>query len=175
MFSTAIIGMVLTIGFFALAAYTHKGVFLTLGITAMTICYHFTIRLVIGGLMELVPNENFNPRSPRFRELPFERSFYKSLKVRAWKQFVPTYDSDKFSIKNRALEDIARETCRAEAVHWLCVFASLASIFFAVRFGSLPAFLITGILGAAADMVFIILQRYNRPRLLRLIDKEKRL
>ncbi|MDE6727234.1 MAG: hypothetical protein K2J80_04760, partial [Oscillospiraceae bacterium] len=45
--------------------------------------------------------------------------------------------------------------------------ASLASITFAFVFGSLPAFLITGVLGALVDLVFVIVQRYNRPRLIR--------
>ena len=63
------------------------------------------------------------------------------------------------------------ETCRAECVHWMCAAASLVSISFALVFDSLPAFLITGIAGALVDLVFVVIQRYNRPRLMRYAAK----
>lgn len=166
MYIASCVSLALMFVFFIIMANTFNSVFLTLGITCMTICYHFTIRLVIGGIMDRISLDNFKPNAGRFRERGFERRFYKTLRVKKWKRFVPTYNDEHFSMKN-SLETLIGETCRAEAVHWLCIAASLVSIAFTAVFGSLAAFLVTGIIGALIDLVFVIIQRYNRPRLIK--------
>ena len=171
MFIIAGSGLALMFLSFFLMVNTGKAVFCTLGITFMTICYHFTIRLVIGGAADRVKLDNFKLNSRRFREFGFEKKFYKAIRVKKWKKYIPTYDNEQFSLKTHSADEIAKATCRAETVHWLCAAASLVTICFAVWFGALPAFLITGILGALVDLVFVIVQRYNRPRLLKLCNE----
>lgn len=171
MYTAACVSMVLMFAFFFLMVNTAKSVFCTLGITFMTICYHFTVRLVIGSVTDRIKLSQFKPEARQFRERKFERKLYKALRVKKWKKFAPTYDKKLFSLKDNSLDNVIGETCRAEVVHSLCVLASLASICLAVWFGSLPAFLITGILGALVDLVFVIIQRYNRPRLKRLAER----
>ena len=171
MYTAACVSLVLMFVFFFLMVNTLKSVFCTLGITAMTICYHFTVRLVIGNIADRIKLSRFKPESRRFRERKFERKLYKAIRVKKWKKFAPTYDKKLFSLKDRSVDNIIGETCCAEVVHSLCALASLASICFTVWFGSLPAFLITGILGALVDLTFVIIQRYNRPRLKRLEEK----
>jgi hypothetical protein len=41
----------------------------------------------------------------------------------------------------------------------------------AIPFGAFPAFLITSLAAACFDTVFVIMQRFNRPRLIKLIQK----
>ncbi len=153
--------------FFILMRNTSRNAFMTLGVTFMTICYHFTVRLVIGEFAGRINLESFDFDAGRFREFGFERKLYRALRVRKWKKFIPTYDEKQFSFKECSLGDLARATCRAEVTHWLCILASLATIFFSTWFGSTAAFVITGIFGALIDLVFVIVQRYNRPRLLK--------
>lgn len=172
MYTVAVVSLALMFAFFILMMSSKKSVFMTLGITAMTVCYHFSIRLVIGNIIGSIKLSQFNPNSFRYRERKFERKLYKALRVKKWKRFAPTYDKRVFSVKDNTYDELARATCRAETTHWLCAAASLATICFAAWFGSLAAFLITGILGAFADLVFIIIQRYNRPRLVRLAERE---
>ena len=43
-----------------------------------------------------------------------------------------------------------------------------------VRFGAYPVFIITSVLAAACDMAFVVMQRYNRPRLIKLMELQKR-
>ena len=43
-----------------------------------------------------------------------------------------------------------------------------------VRFGAYLVFIITSVLAAACDMAFVIMQRYNRPRLIKLMELQKR-
>lgn len=152
---------------FIMMVNTEKNIFLTLGITFMTICYHFTIRLVIGNIMASISLSMFKPEAWRYRERKFEKKLYKAIRVKKWKKFAPTYNKNLFDLSCNPTEDIIGETCRSENVHWLCIAASLASITFAVPFGSLAVFLITGIAGALVDLTFVIIQRYNRPRLMR--------
>lgn len=170
MYTAAAVSLALMIGFCILAKYTELEVFVTLAITAMTTGYHFTIRLVIGSITAALKLSKFDPKAACYRERKFERKLYKALRVKKWKKFAPTYDKSLFSLDNPP-EDIVGEMCRAETTHWLCAAASLVSICFTIWFGSLPAFLITAILGAAVDMMFIVIQRYNRPRLMRLARK----
>lgn len=172
MFSAAVASLVLMFAFFFLMVYTKKYVFTTLGITSMTICYHFTIRLVIGSIMDKISLMQFNPDSWRFRERKFEKKLYKALHVKKWKKFALTYDNSKFDLSKNPTEDVIGECCRAESVHWLCIAASLVSISFTAVFDSLLAFLITGIAGALFDLIFVMVQRYNRPRLLRYAAKK---
>lgn len=171
MFSAATASLVLMFAFFIFMVNTSKHIFLTLGITSMTICYHFTVRLVIGSIADRVKLSQFKPGSWRFRERGFEKKLYKALRVKKWKKFAPTYDDSKFDLSKNPTENVIGETCRAESVHWLCIAASLVSISFAAVFGSLLAFLITGVLGALFDLIFVIIQRYNRPRLMRYAAK----
>lgn len=171
MYTAAGASLALMFVFFFLMTKTGKSVFLTLGITSMTICYHFVIRLVIGNIIGSIKLSQFDPNSFRFRERRFERKLYKALRVKKWKKFAPTYDKRVFSVKDNTFDELARATCRAETTHWLCAAASLVTICFTAWFGSLAAFLITGILGAFVDLVFIIIQRYNRPRLVHLTER----
>lgn len=165
MYIAASVSLVLMFVFYILMGELNSNLFMTLGITAMTTCYHFTIRLVIGSIISRIKAKDFKPDSWRFRERKFERKLYKALRVKKWKKHVPTYEKRLFSMKENTLDGLVRETCRAETVHMLDIAASLASITFAFVFGSLPAFIITGVLGALVDLVFVVVQRYNRPRL----------
>lgn len=170
MYAVSAISLALMFLFFGLAAGTRAGIFLTLGITALTVCYHFTIRLVIGNIMGLF---NFDHRGRWFEERSFEKGLYKRLRVRRWKKYLPTYDEELYSTKSNSLIEVAAETCRSEVVHELNVLASLAAMLFAALFGDFWVFCVTSLLGAALDLAFVIVQRYNRPRLLSAYGRKK--
>ena len=64
--------------------------------------------------------------------------------------------------------------CQAELVHEVNIAVSFVPILFSVWVGALPVFVITSILAAGYDLLFVILQRYNRPRVLRLAMRRER-
>lgn len=167
MYIVAIASMVLMFACFGIYRSSEIRVFITVGITAMTVCYHFTIRLVIGNIVDAIMRNEADWRKPWFRQRRFEEKLYKKLKVKRWKDRMPTVDKNAFSLEKQPIERIIGATCQAEIVHELDVVASLAAILFAIPFGDFWVFLITSILGAALDMLFVIMQRYNRPRLLK--------
>lgn len=63
--------------------------------------------------------------------------------------------------------------CQAELVHEVNVILSFLPVVFSYWFGALAVFIVTSLLAALFDMIFVIMQRYNRPRILRLIQKKK--
>ena len=167
MYTVSAASLVLMFIFSGIYRATDWEIFATLGITAMTVCYQFTVRLVIGNVTDAIMRNEADWRKPWFRERKFEKKLYKKLKVKRWKDRMPTFDEDAFAFGKKPIERIIGATCQAEIVHELDVIASLATILFAIPFGDLWVFLITSIFGAAADMIFVIMQRYNRPRLLK--------
>ena len=81
---------------------------------------------------------------------------------------MPTYDSSLFDPTLHSWEEIAKAMCQAELVHEVNIAASFVPILLAVWVGALPVFVITSVLAAGYDLLFVMLQRYNRPRVLRL-------
>ena len=84
---------------------------------------------------------------------------------------MPTYSPDEFDIKKHSIEEIVQATCQSEIVHELNVVASFIPLVFSIVFGDFFVFLITSLVAACFDLVFVMMQRFNRPRLMRMIKK----
>lgn len=63
-----------------------------------------------------------------------------------------------------------RETCAAEATHTLLMLAGLGVIVIWPCVWGVMLYLVYAILG---NLIFIIIQRYNRPRLVRLYERKR--
>lgn len=137
-------------------------------ITFFTTFYHFAMRLVVGSL---VPNR-FDCRSRWFQPKAFEEKLYKALKVKKWKAHMPTYDPCLFSLTQNSPQQLMANMCQAEVVHEVIILGSFLPLLFTLFWGSFPVFLITSVLAAGVDSLFVMLQRYNRPRVLRLLQKK---
>lgn len=146
----------------------NSGVF-SLCITFGTILYHFAVRLLVGFILDKRYKNQMDPTKKWFKEKTFEPKLYKFLKVKKWKKHLPTYNTLYFDIKSKSLSEIIGATCQAEVVHEVNMLISLVPIVFSVWFGSFAVFLITSFAAAAFDGVFVIMQRYNRPRLMKLL------
>ncbi len=142
----------------------------------------FVFQLSSALLCLYLPDRCFRPRSGFFRPKPFEKDgeiYEKLFKVKSWKQLLP--DGGKLAGKRgyskRYLKDFSEEnlqrflieSCRAEAGHWLAIFPFWVFGFFvpprAVLYMLLYALLV--------NLPCIIAQRYNRPRILKLLEKTK--
>lgn len=145
------------------------GWLLSCAITFGTTFYHFAMRLLVG---HLIPN-TFDHRRAWFQPKAFEKKLYRLLRVKKWKDHMPTYDPRLFSLTENSLEQIVSNMCQAEVVHEVIVLFSLVPMLFTLLWDSFFVFFITSILAAALDTTFVILQRYNRPRLVRLLSKKK--
>ena len=144
---------------------------LSAAITTGTTFYHFAMRLVVGAI---VPRCTKNPTKRRwFQEKSFEPELYRKLRVKLWKDHMPTYDPASFSLQDNSLEQIVLNSCVSEAVHEVIVLFSFVPLLFTFLWGTFPVFLITSILAAAFDSCFVMMQRYNRPRLVRILAKKE--
>ena len=153
--------------------FNNCGWALSFAITFGTFFYHFAMRLLVGHLVNHIMRNKADYHKPRYQLRPFEAKLYKWLKVKKWKGSMPTYDPSVFDPKLHSWDEIAQAMCQAEIVHEVIAVLSFLPLFAAIPFGTFPVFLLTSLLAAAYDLSFVIMQRYNRPRILRFIDKER--
>lgn len=150
-------------------------------------CALFVLILAILGVCltivgELLPRRWFRFDGPFFRAFVWEKNgaIYNRLHVRKWKDRV--LDMSKilpsaFKKKMSSFHDAAfslrllQETCVAELVHWLLILFSPAFVI-CMKPGYGAVFCLLYILG---NLPFIVIQRYNRPRLAALYVRQLRL
>lgn len=170
MWMGSFISLACMISFFVGNAFWQSGLLFSLGVTALTFFYHLAIRLLIGEFVVVKLRVNkAGYRHKWFQQTEWEKKLYKTLKVKKWKANMPTYSPDEFDIKKHSMEEIVQATCRSEIVHELNVLVSFVPLLFTLFFGDFFVFLITSLAAACFDMVFVIMQRFNRPRLVRMI------
>ncbi len=172
MLTVSIVSFVLTAVFAVLTVCFGNSVAYSLAITFGTILYHFAMRLLVGLAVDGIKHNEFNYKAKWFSEKKFEKKLYKLLRVKKWKEKVPTFDPDTFDVGGKTLEQIVKATCQAEVVHEIIVVLSFLPILASLIFGELLVFIITSACAALFDSVFVILQRFNRPRLLRLLKRK---
>lgn len=149
-----------------------NGIILWTGITAFTIMYHFWVRIIMGNVSKLF-KKYINYKQWWFKEKKIEKEFYKILRVKDWKGKALTYNPESFSLKDHSLEEIANTMSKSEVDHWINEVISLSTVLFSIIWGQFWLFLITAIAAMIFDSQFIIIQRYNRPRIVKILDKRK--
>lgn len=155
---------------FYYGGFSQNAAFLWVGITAFTIMYHLWMRIIMGNVSKLF---SVQYTSLWFREKGFEKGLYKFLRVKKWKGKALTYRPELYDVKNCTLEDLANTTAKSELDHWINIIIALSTVLFGFIWGEMWIFAITAFLAAVFDSQFIVIQRYNRPRLVRLIKREK--
>ena len=160
---------------FFLLCYQHwkAGWLLNCTISFGTTAYHFVMRLATGHLLLKLTNYDFDYRHFWFQPRKWEDPLYHRLHIRNWKGKLPTYAPNQFSLKNQPLARVIQNMCGAELVHEIIMVLSFLPLLAVPRFGAFRVFLITSILSALFDSVFVMAQRYNRPRLVRLYEKKE--
>ena len=127
----------------------------------------------------IVPKGWFKPEKGWFRSFSFERngSVYEKLGIRKWHKKVPDMSrilpgwmpAKKLSGDyGEKLPVMIRETCVAEVVHITVSIAGLRCLWMWPGVGGVT---VTAIHIILLNLPFILIQRYNRPRLIRLQKK----
>lgn len=171
MAAICVIGLVGCGVFGGLYAADGAGWMYTCAISFGMVAYHMLIRFLSPVILLAVFRRKYDCRWWWFRPRRWEAGLYRRLNVQGWKAGIPSWDPSQFSLEEHSLQEIAVNMCHAEAVHELIVVLSFTSLLFAIPFGALAAFLITAVLAALVDCVFIVLQRYNRPRITAILDR----
>lgn len=144
------------------------GLILSIAVSLGTTAYHFIMRLLVGWSVNAVMHNRANCDARWFRPLQFEEKLYRKLRVAAWKKYLPSYQPELFSMNGKSLNEIAQAMCQAEIVHEIIIPLSFVPLFMIPRFDSAAVFIITSILAACFDLLFVIIQRFNRPRILKI-------
>lgn len=137
--------------------------------------YNFFVRTIIGQTVTFfLRNKNhFNLESAWLRPKKFEKPLYRFLKVKKWKKHAVTAIPEQFDLENLPLETVVKNMIQAELVHLIIIFAVLIPILFA-RQTVFPCLVVIGsVFSAVWDMQYVILQRYNRPKIVRLMKDLK--
>ena len=171
MISLTVISLVILVTSCVTYALTDIPSLFSVAITFGTIFYHLAVRLAIGGLIDAKYHNHIDYTKKWFQERSFEKKLYQALKVKKWKKWLPTFNPKDFDLKNRSLEEIIQVSCQAEIVHEVIMPFSFVPILFSVWFGSLGVFIITSCAAFLFDSIFVIMQRFNRPRLMRLLRR----
>lgn len=148
-----------------------EAVTITIGVTL----YHFVMRLAVGTVVNFIMKNQANHENMWFREKNFESKLYKLICVRKWKKYLPTYSPDAFDTGQKTVKELIGATCQAEIVHEVIMVFSLLPIVLIPFLGGAAAMIITSVLSMLFDSLFVILQRYNRPRMIKILVRFQKL
>jgi glycosyl-4,4'-diaponeurosporenoate acyltransferase len=135
------------------------------------------IQPTVGYLSMKFPDSWLDYRHWLYRERAWERSgqFYDDIfRVRRWKGKLPyggalfqqEFSMRRFTSKKHAyIEGWIRESCRAELCHWVAITPAL----FFYLWNPMWLWLVMILYAICFNLIPIIVQRYNRPRLLRMM------
>ncbi len=135
-----------------------------------------SIFFVIG---EMLPRKNFDYTAFPFRSFKWEKDgrIYQKISIQKWKDRVP--DMSKH-VKTMFAKEIVSprdpkythrlilETCVAELIHYvLILFSPIFQQYMSGIYGDIAA-----LLYALGNLPFVLIQRYNRPRLIALMERQ---
>ena len=155
------------------AGITENNIFLWIGITAFTITYHFWGRIILGNISKLF-KKYINYNQWWFKEKWFEKNLYEILRVKKWKGKALTYNPEQFDLKTNSLDQIANTMVKSEIDHWINEVLSISTMFFGLIWGETWIFVITALAAMIFDGQFIVIQRYNRPRVLKILERRNK-
>ena len=146
--------------------------YLPLVITFGTTAYHVVMRQLVALAFHTVMGNRADYRKRWYRVGAREMALYEKLQVKKWKRGMPTYDPSLFDPRLHTWGEIAQAMCQAELVHETIAVLSFLPIAAGAWFGDYPVFIVTSVLAAACDTMFVIMQRYNRQRVMKLLRRE---
>ena len=140
---------------------------------------------VVGVLMhffgEALPRDRMHWDRFPYREYDWEKSgaIYSKMGIRHWKDRMPDKSKViKSTVRKQVGKDysadhllrLVQETCVAELVHWILV--AVSPVLLVTMEGALSVW--ATVLYGLSNLPFIMIQRYNRPRLVRLYQHARR-
>jgi len=153
------------------SGFVFWGFFFSSFLAAETVIFHLVPPFSALLLFLISRDKNFL-NSFWFREHAWEKKFYASIKVKSWKASVGTYDKRLFSGNNFSKDKLVLTMTQSELVHEIIFLMSFVPLKLVKIFGHLPLLVFLCVLFAAANLPFIFIQRYNRPRILKMKERK---
>ncbi len=155
-------------------------------ITALNLLISFAIVLLpslpLAILIRFMPKSWFDYNKRIYHVTEFEKNFLVKLGIRKWKDKIPDlgntvkFKKDKLdSSKNiDYLKRFITETCYAEILHIFCIIFAFLSLIFVPKQMLLTMALPVAIIYSLINVPSILIQRYNRPRLIKQLTRLER-
>lgn len=149
------------------------------GIALLNVAAWLVIQLGLAWTMTRIPAVQFNPRSAWAQLWNWEKSgraYEKVFSIKRWKDSLPDaaswFKCGFAKAKLRAhttdfLEQFLRETWRGEVTHWLALLAVPVFAIWNPGWGVA----VNAVYAVTANLPCIFVQRYNRSRFLRILDR----
>lgn len=155
---------------FASISKGEKSIIQTVAVLTGCVAFHFTIWIFSAISVVWIMKNKANDKCVWFRELSWEKDFYKLIKIRKWKRHLPTYAPKYYDFKSTSYENLIAIISQTEVVHEVAALFSLLSLFGIRWFSNVPIIAITAAIDFMINLVYVFLQRYNRMRLRKLIQ-----
>ena len=146
---------------------TLEAITISFGVTL----YHFVMRLLVGALLKGIMKNKADHTRIWFRERRYEKGLYRRMRVQRWQKYIPTFDPDTFDTRKRTVKEILGATCQAEICHEVFMLLGLLPIASIPLLGGAAAMVITSVLAMLTELPFVVVQRYNRPRFVRVMGR----
>lgn len=164
--------LVMTLIFLYLYHSCHQAWMLSVYVTLLTVFYHFAMRLVVGKAVTFIyKNREFRVDTIGFRIRSYEPRLYQVLHVKQWKTKVITASPDQFDLRKISPEELLHSVLQAELVHRVIMVLSFLPLLLIIPYGVPLVFILTSVLASLFDLIFVMIQRYNRPRVIRLAER----
>ena len=111
----------------------------------------------------------FNLDSIGLRISKFEEELYRILKVKKWKTYMVTARPEQFDLSVNSMDDLLHNMAQAELVHRIIMVLSFVPVLFIIPYGVPAIFITTSLVASLIDLLFVIMQRYNRPRVMKIL------
>ena len=147
----------------------------------IAVAYLLVLAALAHPLGQALPRRWFDGGRFPYRCYKWEKQgkLYTRIGIERWKKLVPDMsrflpdmvkkEVDPAAVTASQVELLVQETCVAECVHCWLIVLSVGMLFLWKSVWSWLLWLVYNLLG---NVSFILIQRYNRPRLLRLAEKE---
>lgn len=131
---------------------------------------HLLIWIISAIAVVGIMNNRANDDSVWFKKRSWENRWYKLIGIRKWKHYLPTYNTSFYDFSSIPRIELLGRISQTEVVHEVAALLSIVSIVGTYWFGLFPVFLTVAIVDCLINIVYAMLQRYNRIRLRRVIN-----
>ena len=166
--------ILLTICLYVINRIQYNIILFSIMITIFTTLFHFTIRYIFANFFYKMIEKKCTYDRSWFIEKVFEKKLFRIIRIKRWKLKLPTWNDDDFNLSETDFEKLMFNMCRAEVYHEICMILSFVPILFSILFGKFWVFYWTSIGGCLFDLLFVLIQRYNRPRVLKIYYAHKK-
>ena len=80
-----------------------------------------------------------------------------------------TAKPEQFDLSTNSMEVLLHNMAQAELVHRIIMVLSFVPVLFIIPYGAPAIFITTSLVASLIDLLFVIMQRYNRPRVMKIL------